>query len=144
MYARLLPSSLDSLANGWRAFCDGEVLGSYAGILAPPHDGDFPGFTGYARAAFDEAEPMGVQIQKRRNHPVRVRGNSRIQSMRVIRTNERLKSFAVIFDVCVYKSRHSERKREKVKKSGRRLIQNSSNIFKECREKCEQIDDSGI
>ena len=74
MYARLLPSSLDSLANGWRAFCDGEVLGSYAGILAPPHDGDFPGFMGYARAAFDEAEPMGVQIQKRRKHPVRVRG----------------------------------------------------------------------
>jgi hypothetical protein len=60
----LLPSSLDSLASGWRAVGSGEVLGSCAGILAPPHDGDFPGFTGYARAAFDEAEPMAVQNQK--------------------------------------------------------------------------------
>ena len=85
------------------------------GILAPPHDGDLPDFTGYVRAAFDEAEPMGVQIQKRSKHPVRVRGGSRIQSMRVIRTNERLKSFAVIFDVCVYKFRHSEEERGKEK-----------------------------
>jgi hypothetical protein len=61
---RLLPSSLDSLANGWRAVGTGEVLGSCAGILAPPHDGDLPGFTGYARVAFDEAEPMAVQNQK--------------------------------------------------------------------------------
>lgn len=61
---RPLPSSLDPLANGWRAVGGGEVLASLAGILAPPHDGDLPGFTGYARAAFDEAEPMGVQIQQ--------------------------------------------------------------------------------
>ncbi len=79
----LLPSSLDSLAHGWRAVDGGEALGPCAGVLTPPHDGDFPGFTeGNARAAFDEAEPMGVQIQKRSSRPVRVRGSSKIQSMR--------------------------------------------------------------
>ena len=60
----LLPSSLDSLAHGWRAV-GGEVLDSCAGTLAPPHDGDFPGFTGNVRVAFDEAEPMAaVQIRR--------------------------------------------------------------------------------
>jgi len=76
-----MTSSLDSLAQGWRAVGGGEVSGVYAGVLAPAHDGDFRVFTGNARAAFDEAEPMGVQIQRRSEQPVRVRGSSRIQSM---------------------------------------------------------------
>jgi hypothetical protein len=71
-----VPSSLDSLAHGWRAVGCCEVSGLYAGVLAPAHDGDFRVFTGNARAALDEAEPMGIREQ-----PVRVRGSSRIQSM---------------------------------------------------------------
>lgn len=59
-----VPSSLDSLAHGWRAVGGGGVSGLYAGVLAPAHDGDFRVFTGDAHAAFDEAEPMEVQIQK--------------------------------------------------------------------------------
>ena len=39
-----------------------EVLGSYAGILAPDHDGFFPAFATAGRAAFDEAEPMATQV----------------------------------------------------------------------------------
>lgn len=57
-----LPSSLDSLAQGWRALGMCEVLGSYAGILAPDHDGFFPVFATAGRAAFDEAEPMATQV----------------------------------------------------------------------------------
>jgi len=58
-----MASSLDSLANGWRDVGGEEVLGSYAGILAPPHDGDLFAFTGNVRVAFDEAEPMEVQSE---------------------------------------------------------------------------------
>ena len=70
---------MDSLAQGWRvlgecevvgsyagtrALSEGEVLGSYTGTLAPDHDGFFPDFAAAAdaRAAFDEAEPMIVQM----------------------------------------------------------------------------------
>lgn len=52
------PSSLDSLAQGCCVLATGEVLGSYAGILAPAHGGFF---AADARAAFDEAEPMVVR-----------------------------------------------------------------------------------
>jgi hypothetical protein len=55
---------LDSLAQGWGVLGIDEVLGSYAGILAPDHDGFFPDFVAAAdaRAVFDEAEPMTVEI----------------------------------------------------------------------------------
>ena len=39
-----------------------EVLGSYARILAPDHDGFFSAFATAWRAAFDEAEPMATQV----------------------------------------------------------------------------------
>ena len=58
---QLLPSFLNSLAQGCCALV-GEVLGSYAGVLAPAHGG-FLG--GDARAAFDEAEPMVVRVKVR-------------------------------------------------------------------------------
>jgi len=69
-----MASFLDSLAHGWRAVGGGEVSGLCAGVLAPAHDGDFRVITGEARAAFDEAEPMGVTNSKM---PVRVRGSSK-------------------------------------------------------------------
>ena len=139
---RLLPSSLDSLANGWRAVGGGEFLGSYAGILAPPHDGDLLVFTGNVRVAFDEAKPMEVQIQKCSKRPVRVRGSSRIQSMSKYETKERLKeSFTVIFDVCVQVQKEEVRKEENFletasSKTPQTLLRNVG--------KCKQIDDSGI
>ena len=58
---QLSPSFLNSLAQGCCALV-GEVLGSYAGVLAPAHGG-FLG--GDARAAFDEAEPMVVRVKVR-------------------------------------------------------------------------------
>jgi putative IMPACT (imprinted ancient) family translation regulator len=54
---------LDSLAQGRCALALGEVLVSYGGILAPAHDGFFPAFAADVRAAFDEAEPMVVQVR---------------------------------------------------------------------------------
>lgn len=58
-----MTSSLDSLAQGWRAAGGGEVSGPCAGTLAPAHDGDFAGFTGNTRAAFDGAEPMRYKLK---------------------------------------------------------------------------------
>ena len=57
---QFLPSSLDSLAQGCCVLATGDVLGSYAGILAPAHDGFFETC---ARAAFDEAEPIVVRVK---------------------------------------------------------------------------------
>lgn len=112
-----LPSSLDSLAQAWRALSGVDnVLGSYAGDLAPDHDGFLPDLAADMRAAFDDAEPMvkGRRVVWRTDRSERTTDSS-VESLSCFQP-----SFVYVHYTC---SETVEKKRaEKLLKAARTLV----------------------